>query len=1114
MNTLIRIFAVLLQLAAINIATAASSSIADISSASTDGSASASVFSLAIDANVPPTGLTTSTDFKITLTLKPQPSDLNKSASLYTVLVANNQFFKLEANGSYASWNGAVETLTPFASAQLLTDSQTFTLLDGTMAAAGDYLYFAAYSIDGQTTLHFTPSPAQISVGTSAELPDATSSQAAKTFDQEIESDIVQSRCIACHIEGGLARTSGLLFQRTNTASSLNNFGALSAYIEKNGADKLLAKVAGEQGHVGGAQLAKESTGYASIEKVIAEINAGSSITSYAFSGSDGASTREASFLTSVVLEPRLATLRRAALLLQGRLPTDIEERAVVSDASLRSVLRSLMKGAAFREFVVTGVNDRLLIKGSDTIIQDTMKNFAKLHAIRVANFLDEDESTDSLSLYRLTQWPASRAGGELVAYVVENDKPYSEILTADYMMVNPDLNYLLEGTAQFDSSDGREVFKPARLKGYYFPSSLKETVRRVNSNSSYEIIGPPLEEFPHAGLLSDFGFLTRYPTTATNRNRARSRWTFYHFLGIDIEKSSQRPTDEASLTDRNNPTMNNPNCTVCHTLMDPVAGAFQNWDDFSLYRSNGRDGLDRLYKHPEDGSATLYRQGDLWYRDMRDPGLFDQKITEGETTLRELAKLIVAEPGFTTATARFWWPAFFGKPLLDKPAVEADQGYAAKFAAYQAQQSAINEFADVLAQRMDAKDMFVEMLMSPWFGAESTASLSFDAAQYEAQFGNRQLLTPEQLANKTRALTGVSWRSSLLVDGTTYSAYENLGVMLGGIDSDAVVTRATELTPTLTSVLMTHATETACPAVIRQFAKPKTERSLLSVVEESTLPLVFDSKEFTVPSEEKFDWKTVNLQSQLSAGSVSVSVAFLNPYCDYDGSQCVEQRNLYVDSLSITSPSGKLTRLNAADPRISLTGKHCYAETQGHVTFYSGCSLSLDLDLTESGLYTIESSISAQLAPIKGGYAEVRINIAQATDVLSATTPNAAAIRQQIVVLYDKLHGTEVKIDSDEVTQVYEIFAAALGVGATAHNGTFYNCNVGRDGLFDVEHYTKEQLASFRSVNPGQNWYQIDWSIKSPLQNTQFLVDSYRTKYAWTAVMMYMLSHYNYIHE
>lgn len=116
---------------------------------------------------------------------------------------------------------------------------------------------------------------------------------------------------------------------------------------------------------------------------------------------------------------------------------------------------------------------------------------------------------------------------------------------------------------------------------------------------------GPCTTDYPHAGILNTTAFLTRYPTTATNRNRARSRWTHYHFLGTDIEQSAPRTTDPDALADTNNPTLYNPNCTVCHTVMDPVAGTFQNWDERGFYKSayGGIDSLDFFYKYRPDGT-------------------------------------------------------------------------------------------------------------------------------------------------------------------------------------------------------------------------------------------------------------------------------------------------------------------------------------------------------------------------------------------------------------------------------------------------------------------------------------------------------------------------------
>jgi len=1094
------------------------SNIATIDSASTDGSASSSVFQLSIAADAAATALTTTMNMDIVLSLVPQPSHQGIKADVYTVIVAGGRFFTLDPDGGYSPWNGAVETLTPFVTGHTLSSTNEFTLLDGTLSEAGSYLYFAAYGVEGESRLLFTPNPAQLAVKESTALPGETNSQAAMTFDAEVEDSIVQTRCIACHVEGGLARSSALLFQRTNTASSLNNFGALSAYIDAKGSELFLAKIAGEQGHVGGVQLAKDSSGYASFQKLIAELTDSAEATSYVFSStSDSPSPRQASFLSEVTLEPREATLRRAALLLQGRLPTDAERKAVVSDATLRAALRNMMQGAAFREFVVTGVNDRLLTQGAQFAISDTMPNFIELHRARVAIQSDEDPKND-FDLYNTVQPSARRASGELFAYIIENEKSYGEILTADYMMMNSVLDKWLGGSAVFASNEGTEVYKPAKIEGFYQTPALKETVKRVNSNSSYEIVGSPLTDYPHTGVLTDFAFLARYPTTATNRNRARARWVLYHFLGIDVEKSSQRPTDEAALTDKNNPTMNNPNCTVCHALLDPVAGAFQNWGEQNFYRPHDTDELDQFYKYPEDRSYSPFKRGDRWYRDMRMPGLFGEEIKEQEKTLRALANLILSESAFTQAAAEFWWSSVFGKPLLDKPAVQSDQGYAAKYAAFSAQQESISKFSATLGQRMNAKDMFVEMLMSPWFSAESTDSYAFNGAQFESQLGNKQLLAPEQLARKTRSLTGVSWRTQRQPSGKISSSYESFGVLLGGIDSDAVTTRATELTPAMTAILMTHATEAACPAVARQFATPISERSLFTYVEEATLPLLVAEAAFDVSSEDKLDLRKSTFSADLTPSKRKLSVKFVNQYCDWTGSECLEQRLLYIVSLALVSPAGVRTEIKANDQRLISTvdanngNTNCNPQADGSLQCWDG-GVSIELDIIESGRFTIEAIMSAQQAPSKQDPVQAAILVEGLGSALESSTPNAVAIKNQISKLFDILHGSDNSPSSNKVAEVYEIFVAAHSRSSSAHNGIFYQCGLWKDGMIFDDFLTQEQLDEFRYVEPGEDWYRDDWRKKEPYESV-FRTDTHGSKYAWTAVMMYMLSHYDYLHE
>ncbi len=98
---------------------------------------------------------------------------------------------------------------------------------------------------------------------------------------------------------------------------------------------------------------------------------------------------------------------------------------------------------------------------------------------------------------------------------------------------------------------------------------------------------------------------------------------------------------------------------------------------------------------------------------------------------------------------------------------------------------------------------------------------------------------------------------------------------------------------------------------------------------------------------------------------------------------------------------------------------------------------------------------------------------------------------------------------------QVYEIFAAALVADQESDDVVwgFENCRIDRDGFFYEENFTLEEVASFAITVPGQNHYSYDWDVLGPLQR-RFKFDPLSSKYAWTAVMMYMLSHYDYVHE
>jgi len=708
--------------------------------------------------------------------------------------------------------------------------------------------------------------------------------EALHLFETSMSEQIIQTRCIACHVQGGLARETALNFQRSNIASTLNNFETIEALAvdETAGADYILTKISGGLSHGGGAQLPIGSDLYNTFADFLALVTNASSD-----NGTDD-------FFSGVSLLNGPSTLRKAAILMAGRAPTQQEIDTVTDggDEALRNVLRSLMQEDNFHHFLLEGTNDRLLIEGTVNVVVNMFEpNFPRVRNNSLnydrstqgyeplqLPYTNEDEGSNTVWFWAIFEEGNRRSVGELVNHIAKNELPYTEMLTADYIMLNPRMNLMLEGTAQFQDENDMSEFQPSTITYYFNTDESLDTALDEITNSTYirEILSEPVD-LPLAGVLTHPGFLKRYPTTETNRNRARSRWTFLHFLDIDIENSSQRPTDPEALADTNNPTMNNPACTSCHEIMDPVAGAFQNWNQDGLYRHSGKD--------------------DLWYRDMRDPGLFGEKIDSHDSSLQELAQKIIREPSFARATVKFWWPSVMKSSVLLPPAVVEDQDYQARFLAYQAQSAAVQELATAFsASNFNLKDLLADMMMSPWFRAGTNNDPTSSDALLAAELGREKLLTPENLQRKTKALTGYYWRSApspyeIDMVGGLDNQYK---LYYGGIDSQATTERSRELTALMMSVAETHAYESACPIVVKEFALPDQDRLLFDGI----------SSDITPPTgEQEIRQKLVDLHQRLlgklyATDSAEIDIAYQLFVSSWEDAVNNDTNNSLTDSL------------------------------------------------------------------------------------------------------------------------------------------------------------------------------------------------------------------------
>lgn len=452
-----------------------------------------------------------------------------------------------------------------------------------------------------------TPTGHLTNLSTSISIASDNEETAESVFERQI-SPLVQSMCINCHVAGGASQNTRLVFVGDDDNDHLKkNLAEFQGLLEEvdDGANYILDKIQGIS-HGGGQQVTAGTDEFAAMARFLELL--GEDVAT-------GPTVSANTLFDGVTLEPYRQTLRRAAIVFAGRVPTDDEYSALVDgdETRLRSAIREMLQGPGFHEFLIRASNDRLFTDRDigSTVIDANRGNFPNLTNESYRLALAAHSSDDVYQQRKFREWQRDvqygfgRAPLELIAHVVENDLPYTEILTADYIMANELAAEAYGSPTRFEDEDDVHTFRRSSIDAYYRKGDgyVEENVSGIGKRVLDP--GPLLTDYPHAGILNTTVFLDRYPTTATNRNRARSRWTYYHFLGLDIEKSASRTTDAEALADTNNPTMRNPACTVCHTVLDPVAGAFQNYGDEGLYRDQygGMDSLDRFYK---DHSGTI----------------------------------------------------------------------------------------------------------------------------------------------------------------------------------------------------------------------------------------------------------------------------------------------------------------------------------------------------------------------------------------------------------------------------------------------------------------------------------------------------------------------------
>ena len=503
--------------------------------------------------------------------------------------------------------------------------------------------------------------------------------------------------------------------------------------------------------------------------------------------------------------------LRRLALSLAGRLPTTGERRVIRENglAGLDSVLDQLMNEDAFYERLKEGFNDIFLTDGyegnGESILSYDHFNETR-HWYRKHDFSHIDGKKkrqealwDMARVYR----ESIRAEPlELIAHVVRNNRPFTEIMTANYMMVSP---YSARGYGiyqqveeQFKDPDNPFEYVAARLP------ALKNRQGKVQESGT--------GNYPHAGLLSTFHYLRRYPTTETNRNRLRARMYYEHFLGIDVMELADQVADAATIDARyETPWMEAADCVVCHRTIDPVAGLFQ---DF----------------YNEEGHFSPRKEG--WFKDMFAPGLEGEDLPEEEKwrSLQWLASRTAKDPRFAVAMTEHVWYILSGRMALRPPQDIEDPLFTPRRRAYSMQRGEISRVAKRFAREgFNLKLLFKELAKSSFYRADGLKAV-VEHPHRKAELhdlGVTRLLAPEQLERKIEALFGKRW-------GQVES---KMKILYGGINSQSVTERLSEPSGSMGAIQRIMANDVSCLHVTPDFALEPTKRRLFPTIDKDIVP-------------------------------------------------------------------------------------------------------------------------------------------------------------------------------------------------------------------------------------------------------------------------------------
>jgi hypothetical protein len=388
-----------------------------------------------------------------------------------------------------------------------------------------------------------------------------------------------------------------------------------------------------------------------------------------------------------------------------------------------------------------------------------------------------------------------------LAQEVVMSGSPYTEILTADWMMANDVVAYVW---------------------GLDYDAGGPDWQRTTWSDGR-----------PAAGVLGSSAFIRRHESAGSNFHRGRAAHIAATFLCDDLRKREIEVNDLIDLNDEfavAHAVQTDSGCLGCHATLEPMAAFYWGFPRrlkgaaAMEYMENGCSTdptvprpLDQLGLDPDNYCYPLRLftpafQDDWSLWDLPHPAYYGQP---GED-LSDLGRMMAADPQFHRCAAQRFYSYFTQTPLDEIPSDTADE-----------LQSTFT------GSGFDAKDLVAQIVLDDRFlstGPEETGAVGL------------QVVRPEQYARLLEQVLGFRWESfpgvsncgSLCwgrVDLLNSDMY-GFRTLMGGVAGTLVMTPSHTASPT--KMLATERVAFEAAAVVIQeesFAEPD-QRRLLTLVD------------------------------------------------------------------------------------------------------------------------------------------------------------------------------------------------------------------------------------------------------------------------------------------